>query len=131
ASQHPKLRDSASDGFQGSNHGSAAPSVGGMTTATDNRWGHVAPGTRVALAALGLGMALAVGFFIASRWMTNLASSETVPLPSAVAVSPPPAVELPEESPSVALPAPEVSAQHVDAADALDKSTDAQAQANH
>jgi serine/threonine-protein kinase len=110
-SGYPKQRDSASpaEPYQGA--GSAAPSVGGMTTATaTDRWAiRVSGGTRVALAAVGLGVALAAGFLIASRLMPDLPATPPQPMSSAVAVTPPPAD--PTEDPSAtAAPAPDLAA---------------------
>jgi serine/threonine-protein kinase len=120
-SDYPKHRDSA-DAYQGA---SAAPSVGGMTTATD-KWGilgaRVSSGTRVALAALGLGCALAAGFLIASRWMPELAPPEPQPMTSALAVTPPPAAA-PDPAPSAAQDPGQATA---DSSDGVEKSWDAQ-----
>jgi serine/threonine-protein kinase len=125
-SGYPKQRDSSTD--TGAAHGSAAPSVGGMTTATaTDRWAilgaRVSSGTRVALAALGLGTALAAGFLIASRFMPDLFPAEPQPMTSALAVSPPPPIAQPEEPPSAA---PAASELVLDSPDAPEKSPDAQ-----
>jgi serine/threonine-protein kinase len=122
-SDYPKA---GADAYQGA--ASAAPSVGGMTTATD-KWAilgaRVSSGTRVALAALGLGTALAAGFLIASRWMPDLPAPEPQPMTSALAVTPPPAVAQPDPTPApVQDPA---AAPSADSADSAEKGPDAQA----
>jgi serine/threonine-protein kinase len=126
ASGFPKQRDSSTDG--GASQGSAVPSVGGMTTATDHftiLGARVSGGARVALAALGLGMALAAGFLLASRWMPDVAPVEPQPMTSsALAVTPPPAVaQQPEEPTSATAAVPDLVP---DSNDAIEKSPDAQ-----
>jgi eukaryotic-like serine/threonine-protein kinase len=124
-SGYPKQRDSSTDAGA---LGSAAPSVGGMTTATDHftfLGARVSSGTRVALAALGLGMALAAGFLLASRWMPDVAPPEPQPATSAAAVAPPPA-QRPEDLPVAPPAASDPTAAQVDSAEPVEKGADAQ-----
>jgi serine/threonine-protein kinase len=129
ASTYPSQRDSASDAMHGTPRRFGGQSVGGMTTPAD-RWtilgNRVSAGARITLASLGLGMAAAMGYFIASRW-TNVAAPAPEPMPSAAAVTPPPAVELPVELPG---PASSITEAPADSVDSVDKSADAQTQAN-
>jgi hypothetical protein len=129
SSAFPKASDSASDGSRG-----AAPSVGGMTTAT-YRWGilvdgRFSSGARLALAALGIALVVGLGFFAASRWASRAASSEATPIPrTAAPVAVTPIAQPPEEPPTAPAPSSEVGSQRADSVEASEKAPDAQPQA--
>ena len=121
SSTFPKESSSGRDVSRG-----VAPSMGGMTTATD-RWGilvggRFSTGARLAFAAFGVALVVGVGLF-AARWASLSSSSEAEAVPQvAPAVAVKPIAEHPEELPTVPPSSSEPRSRPADSADDAAKS---------